>query len=174
MFMETNKTSMYKEIPGFEEYYLVSENGDVFSKRSQKVIRHDVNKKNKVHTVRLSISGKTFKTSVARLMAMTFIDNPAPKLYTLASVINGDHNDLRVLNIAWSSPFQAITRKNVRNPDLITNFIKSGTRIDNSKMSDQMINDLITMRNLGYSAKQLSTIFPIGRAQVYNILKKHQ
>ncbi len=163
---------IFKDVKGYEDFYSVSDSGIVFSKRFNKIIKHEINKNNKIHSVRLSDENNVIKRqSVARLMAIAFIKNPNPTLYNKAININGNHDDLRVNNIMWGTSFIQNSRKNKRYPKLNKNFIASGVKINTRKMDDKLVDDLFKMRDLGYSTNQLSDIFPIKKSQIFNILK---
>lgn len=166
---------VFKDVKGYEDYYSISNNGIVFSKRFNKNLKHDINKNNKIHSVRLCDYNNVIKRhSVARLMAIAFIENPNPILYNQAINKSGNHDDLRIDNIMWGTSFIQNSRKNKRYPDLNQNFIAKGVRFNTRKMDDKLVNDLFKMRDLGYSAKQLADIFPIKKSQIFNLLKNRK
>lgn len=163
---------MFKDLKGYEDFYSISTNGIVKSKHYDKHMKHDINKKNKIHTARLvDVNGTIKRHSVIRLMALTFLDNPNPKLYNNAINKNGNHDDLRIENIMWGTSYMHVDRKYNRFPELKRKFISAGIKINNRKMTDKLVNDLYTMRDLGYSVRQLSEIFPIKKSQIFNLLK---
>jgi hypothetical protein len=170
----TPKEELFKDLKGYENLYSISTNGVIKSKRKNKTLKHEISKHNKIHSVRIyDENGKSKRQSIVRLMASTFIENTNPNLYTNAININGNHNDLRVDNIMWGTSYIQVDRTRKRYPKLNDNFVKSGVKIRTSKMNDELINSLLKMRELGYSVKQLTDIFPIKKSQIFNILKKH-
>ena len=161
----------FKDVKGYEDFYSISINGIVRSKRYNKILKHDIGK-NKIHSVRIiGDNGKSLKTSVIRLMALTFLENPNSDLYNYAINKNGNHNDLRIENILWATSSIQVVRKNKRYPEIKKKFIDSSIHINTRKMTDSMINDLYTMRELGYSVKQLTQIFPIKKCMIFRYLK---
>jgi hypothetical protein len=164
----------FKDLPEYEDLYSISNTGKVFSKRYSKYLKHDISKNNKIHSVRIvNYNGIVKRQSVIRLMAITFLDNPNPKLYNNAININGNHDDLRIDNIMWGTSSIHIKRKYNRYPHLLDKFIKSSSNLHTRKMTDDLELKMIEMYKLGYSSKQLEDIFPIKKAMIFRILKKH-
>lgn len=87
-----------KDIPGFEEFYSISKNGDVYSKRQNKFLKNRLSKDG-YNRVALCVNGKRYEHRVARLVAMTYIDNPNE----LPQVNHIDLNTLNdsVSNLEW-------------------------------------------------------------------------
>lgn len=162
----------YKRILGFSEYG-VSEFGDVYFYKHARILKHTVNINNGIHSVSIKSdsTGKFKTTSVAKCIALAWIDNPNPSIYKLALHINGDKNDLRLKNIMWGTSCISTIRRDVRNPEHRDRFLSHRVNINTRKMTDDMIKDMIQYRELGYSIKQLETIFPIKKSQIRNILK---
>jgi hypothetical protein len=166
---------MIKDLKGYENFYTISTNGEVVSKRFNKTLKHSISKKNKIHRVSIvNENGKAKKHSVIRLMAITFLENPNPKLYTNAINKNGNHDDLRIENVMWGTSFISCDRKQKRYPELKSNFLSKAIKINSRKMTDKLEFDLYTMRDLGYSVKQLADIFPIKKSQIFELLKKRK
>jgi len=164
---------MIKDLKGYEDFYTISAKGVIVSKRYNKILKHDISKNNKIHNIRVTDeNGIVKKQSVIRLMAITFLENPNPKLYNNAININGNHDDLRIENVMWGTSFIHVDRKYNRYPELKSNFISKSIKINSRKMTDKLELELYKMRDLGYSVKQLADIFPIKKAQIFNILKK--
>ena len=163
----------FRDVFGYENYYQISTTGKVFSKRASKYLKHTINPKNNVHSVSMFGDNGKKTTSVAKLIATTFIHNPNPKLYNIAIVINGNQNDLRLENICWGT--QSISTRNrlKRNPKLLENFIKNGTKINTRKMNDYLERQLLKMYELGYSISHLENIFPIKKSQIRNIINRN-
>ena len=164
----------YKDIPGYEDCYSISDNGNVFSKKNGRELIHCVNPKNKIHNVKLSKNGIVKTFSVTRLMAMTFIHNPNPKLYNYAINKTSDFDNFTIQNILWATSSIQVNRKYERHPEVKKAFKDKAVHISSRKMTDEMELGLFKMRDLGYSAKQLSDIFPIKKSQIFNLLKKRE
>lgn len=87
---------LWKPVVGFEKYYWVSTNGEVFSIRSQHKISPFFNGYKQVE---LNVNGKSTKKSIHRLVAEAFIPNPN----NLPCVNHKDGNKLNncVGNLEW-------------------------------------------------------------------------
>lgn len=90
----------WRHIVGFEEYYLVSDSGQVWSLRRHKVLKPKIDRYG-YEVVGLSINGKSYHRTVHRLVAQAFIPNPN-NLPTV-NHINEDKTDNRVSNLEWTS-----------------------------------------------------------------------
>jgi len=65
----------WKPVVGYEEYYIVSSEGEVFSLRTNKIMR-EFNSPQGYKRVELNVGGMAIKKSVHRLVAEAFIPNP--------------------------------------------------------------------------------------------------
>ena len=90
----------WKPVVGFEEHYLVSDSGQVWSLRRHKVLKPKIDRYG-YEVVGLSINGKIYHRTVHRLVAQAFIPNPN-NLPTV-NHINEDKTDNRVINLEWAS-----------------------------------------------------------------------
>ena len=70
----------YRDVVGFEEYFQVSNLGNVFSKRSNRILKQTKSKKG-YWTLATKIGGSDHCFSVHRLVAEAFIPNPESKPY---------------------------------------------------------------------------------------------
>ena len=91
------KKGTWKEIRGFDDIYIISDSGDIFSKKKQRLLSTKQGK-NGYSTVRLG--NKLY--FVHRLVAETFILNPESK--TQVNHKNGVRSDNRVENLEWVTP----------------------------------------------------------------------
>lgn len=89
----------WKPVLGFEEYYLVSNFGRVWSIRSECCIKL---KKNQGYLrATLSVNGLRKDYAVHRLVALAFIPNPENK--PTVNHLNENKQDNRVFNLAWAT-----------------------------------------------------------------------
>lgn len=91
----------FKDIIGFEQYYSINRNGDVYSKRSGRLIKNYLNG-NGYPFVTLSVKGRDPRkkhTLLHRLIAIHFIPNPDNK--EEVNHINGIRKDHRIENLEW-------------------------------------------------------------------------
>ena len=88
------------DIKGYEGLYAVTEDGKVWSHRSKKFLRPQLNE-NGYLKVGLLKDGKYKHYKVHRLVAQAYLDN----LRNLADVhhINSDRTDNRIANLKWVS-----------------------------------------------------------------------
>lgn len=89
---------MLKNVVGFENYYSVSDSGEVFSKRSGKYLKLAHKKNGYVYT-ELNVNGVTTYKRVHRLVAEAFIPNPENKPFV--NHIDGNKSNNSVSNLEW-------------------------------------------------------------------------
>lgn len=91
---------IWKPIKGFEELYLVSNNGRIWSLRSKRVLKPKIDKYGYAVVVLYSQRRSYYRT-IHRLVAQTFIPNPL-ELPTV-NHINENKTDNSVENLEWMS-----------------------------------------------------------------------
>ena len=90
----------WRPIKGYENEYLVSEAGDVWSVRSERKLSLKRERTGYLR-VNLSVDGVSKSFSVHRLVAMAFIPNPSNK--PTVNHINENKVDNRVENLEWAT-----------------------------------------------------------------------
>lgn len=89
-----------KPVKGFEDHYLVSSCGKLFSKKTSREISLRDNKRGyKVYTTRLK--GATIRIRLHRAVAECFIDNPDNK--PIVNHKDGDKMNCHVSNLEWNT-----------------------------------------------------------------------
>ena len=162
---------VFKDVPELENKYSISTKGRVYSKLTRKYLKPYINKKNGIYVLKvINKEGKPQTISIVRLMALTFLENPNLNLYNNAINISGIHSDLNINNIMWGSSATHVIRKNIRQPELLNNFIKSAVP-RKEILSESSKNDLIEMRKLGYSVRQLTDIFKVKKTTIFKLLQ---
>ena len=87
---------IWKEIKGYEDYYLISNKGNVM--RDNRILKTKFNRYAEIH---LCVDGKAKKHYIHRLVATAFIPNPHNKL--TVNHKNGNKHDNGVSNLEWAS-----------------------------------------------------------------------
>ena len=95
-----------KPIPGYEDYYLASEDGEIYSKRYNKFLKPAITKDGYAQVSLVGENGKQYSYKVHRLVAKTFIDNPN----NLPEVNHKDYDRLNnfVSNLEWCNHYDNI------------------------------------------------------------------
>jgi hypothetical protein len=102
---------IFKDVPGYEEEYSCSQLGRVFSKKLGVYKTPSQNRYNLIWNYKLSKDGKAKTFSCARVVAMTWLKNPNPKLYTIVMNKDGNPNNYSANNVAWATLSQAQLKK---------------------------------------------------------------
>lgn len=92
---------MWKEIPGTQGIYSISDSGEVKNNRTDKTIKQSFYK-NGYLGVGIVINGKQKRYRVHRLVAMTFLENPEKK--TQVNHKDGNKTNNSVSNLEWATP----------------------------------------------------------------------
>lgn len=97
---------MMKPIPGYEEFYLASKDGKIYSKRYNKFLKPAKSKDGYLQVSLVGDNKKQYTYKVHRLIAMTFIDNPD----NLPEVNHKDFDRLNnfVSNLEWCNHYDNI------------------------------------------------------------------
>lgn len=90
----------WKPVVGFEEHYLVSDSGQVWSLRRHRALKPKIDRYG-YEVVALFVNGKSYHRTVHRLVAQAFVPNP----HNLPTVnhINECKTDNRAVNLEWMS-----------------------------------------------------------------------
>jgi len=135
-------TDKYKDVPGYEDIFSISVDGEVFSKRTKRVLKTCIGKTG-YRIISTKIGGRKGVNKclkIHRLVAMTYIDNPESK--PIVNHKDGDKLNNNVNNLEWNTGSQNIkhaydnglakARKGVNSPlsklsQEHVNFIKDNT-----------------------------------------------
>lgn len=95
----------WKHIEGYEDKYMISDMGDIYSIKSKKCIHPYINKCGHLK-VMLCENNKKKKYFVHILVAKTFIENPHN--YNIVNHIDGNKTNNRVENLEWCTQSENI------------------------------------------------------------------
>lgn len=95
--IENVETFGWEPVLGFEDFYLISPNGEVYSIRNNRILSNFISCGYK--QIELNVHGKSCKKLIHRLVAESYIPNP----YGLPCVnhIDGDSLNNNVSNLEW-------------------------------------------------------------------------
>lgn len=133
--------------------YLVSDKGEVFSIRTNRVIRPAPDKYGYLYYV-LCVSGKRCTVKAHRLVALAWIDNPQNK--PAIDHINGIKTDNRVENLRWVS-----NKENTNNPATLPRLLNAIKNRDYSRLGEKT----------DFGRKPVKVVYLTGEVKVFPSLK---
>ncbi|AGY47023.1 HNH homing nuclease [Bacillus phage CampHawk] len=107
----------WKDIKGYEGHYQISDNGDIFSLKSNRVLKTMKNKKNGYIYIHLTKDGKKKAFTIHRLVALHFCGGYEESL--VVDHIDRNRHNNHFSNLRWvsrkenSSNISADTKKNI-------------------------------------------------------------
>lgn len=154
---------IWKDVVGFENYFKVSSLGNVWSKRTNKLLKQNIRKDGRV-TIATRIGGRNgtyhcFK--VHRLVAEAFIPNPQNK--PQVNHIDGNTTNNCVANLEWATASENI--KHAYDNLLIDVHKISGTNNVNSKLKQEDV-DYIRNNPDNLTVRQLAKIFGVDHSKI--------
>ena len=91
---------VWKDIEGFEDYYKISNLGNVYSKRNERNLKPFLNSGG-YYNIGLCKNNERKNMLIHRLIGIHFIDNPENK--PCIDHINKVRNDNRIINLKWAT-----------------------------------------------------------------------
>lgn len=150
----------YRDVVGFEEYFQVSNLGNVFSKRSNRILKQTKNNKG-YWVFGTSINGIAHTFSVHRLVAEAFIPNPEDKPYV--NHIDGCKTNNVVSNLEW------VTAKENSAHSWATGLQLPRPNHSQRKLTDDQVREI---RASTKSNKELASIYGIGLVTIWRIKRR--
>lgn len=146
----------WKSSPIFPNEYKVSENGDVWSNRSNRILKPATDKFGYLYYV-LCVNGKRVTVKAHRLVAMAFIPNKENK--PTVDHINGIRTDNRASNLRW-----ATNKENTNNPVTLVNHIRSSR--------ERLPIMYEAAKRINFNRKSVQITWNDGRKEVFPSLKE--
>lgn len=162
-------------VPGYEDYYEVSNTGKVRSfdrivptkgglrTSKGKMLSHCVHKKSGYPYVNLHLNGKGNTFQIHQLVALAFIGERPEGFETCHN--NGVRTDNRVENLRYDTP------KGNQNDRKIHGTNSFGEGIHQSKITEKDVREIRRLRENGLFYYQIAELFPISKAEVHLICK---
>jgi hypothetical protein len=155
---------VWKDIPGFENYYSVSDCGDIYSKRNGRNLKLLFTIKGYLYVI-ISAKGIKKRCSIHRIVAELFIPNPENK--PQVNHKNGIKTDNYYENLEW----------NTQSENMIHAFT-TGIRKDKGdghyrckiKKHDYIM--IFALRDLGWTYKSISKVYEVTEPLIWHIINK--
>lgn len=173
----TNNTEQWKDIPGYEGFYQISNLGRVKRTAAEKGTRIGrIVTPNKggdgYQTVRLSRNGVKKTYSTHRIVAIVWIDNH--NNYKQVNHKNGNKLDPRAENLEWCTAKQNMVHaRDVLGVTFSTGTTIRGTDNGNSKLSDD---DVVKIRELyetgRFTHRELAEIYGVNSSSITRAINK--
>lgn len=157
----------WKDIPEYEDFFMISDHGNIFSKRTNKVLKIHVNKQGYC-TVSTRIGGRTGKAvcfKIHRLVALLFLDNSENKPEVNHKDGNKQNNHHE--NLEWvtsSENMQHAYDNGLANA-------RSGETNTQSKLTDEQANVIRTRRANGEKCVDLAKEYGVHHMQISRITR---
>jgi hypothetical protein len=157
---------IWKDIPGFEGIYKISNLGKIISlKHNKNIIIKPINTKSKYNCVNLYLFGKRNTIKIHRLVAGTFIQNPENK--PCVNHKNGIKTDNNVDNLEWVSYLE----NNVHALKTRLRINKSGESHPNSKLNFEKVSEIRSKYESGlFTLLNLANEYGVGFKNISKIV----
>jgi len=171
-------SEVWKPVVGWEAFYEVSNHGNVRSldriilqncgprktpcTRMSRGKLMQVNKIDKYgyRCVSLRHMAQNLSTTVHRLVAQAFIDNPDGK--SQVNHKNGDKLDNRVENLEWATSFENMQHA-------VANLNRHGERMKSSKIKDADVVDIRFLLGHGVAQADVARAFGVSRKTIHSL-----
>jgi hypothetical protein len=154
---------VFTDVIGFEDYFQISNLGNVFSKRSSKLLKVHIPKGRGYTSFSTKIGGRNgvnHNFRVHRLVAEAFIPNPLNKREV--NHIDGNKFNNVVSNLEWVTPEENMTHAK------LLGLCKTPKGVDNSnaKLSKA---DVLFIRSSLESSRKLASQFGVSHPTILNV-----
>lgn len=146
-----------------DEMYLVSQEGEVFSRFTNKILKPSLSKGTGYLVVNIRIDGKRQPAYIHRLVAEAFIPNPdcLPEV----NHKDGDKTNCRVNNLEW------VTGQGNKDHAKETGLTHKGSQLKKSKLDETQVHIICALFEEGFSTGEVLKFvdFSTNRSQLLNI-----
>lgn len=152
-------TEIYKDIPGYEGLYQVSDLGNVRNTKRENILKPHVDKDGRV-SIQLSKNGNRKTTRVCRLVALGFIGEKPKGYHVCHNDGNARNNEL--INIRYDTP----TENSI-------DFYRYGSKTANGILTIEQVLEIRKLYNINkYTQQRLSMMFKVSQRTISNIVNK--
>lgn len=175
--MNKSTQEIWKDIPGYEGFYQVSNHGRVKSLARKNAVGHNLKEKvlsssgtTYIH-VALCKNGNKFPIGMHQLVAKAFIPNP--NNLPFINHIDSDPTNNHVSNLEWCTPQHNVIhgfKAGGRLPSGAA--LLKGSKNPTAKLTSNDVRLIRVKHKYGTSALDLSKQFSVDRSIVYKIVKR--
>lgn len=158
-----------RPIPGYEDLYSISKNGDVYSHKTSRFLKPD-----KGRYLRVTLSDDKLKRRffVHRLVLTTFIGH-APDRY-VTNHKNGKTHDNRLENLEWCTQGENLKHSFDRLGRTWTPPYKTGESHNQAKLSNDDVYKIRRLGAQGHTATSLAPLFNVSLSTICRVLKRER
>ena len=158
----------WKDMVGFEDFYCVSEQGDILSKRTMGKLSQSKTGSG-YYKVTLSVCGIQYYRMIHRLVGLAWIPNPENK--RTINHIDGDKTNNNVSNLEWATYSENC--QHACDTGLHIPYNSEGIRNSNSKLSEEDVRSIRELLSLNrYYDREIASMFNVTRSAISYIKHK--
>lgn len=156
---------LWRDVVGYEDYFSVSNLGDLKSKRTGRTLRNFIGKSGYV-TVSTKIGGRSGSAvcfRIHRVVAEAFLLNPESK--PEVNHINGIKHDNRLGNLEW------VTRQENVDHAVSTGLSSPSAKLSLRSLSEAEVRSVFSMRCSGMTHREIASSLGVHHTTVGRILR---